>query len=63
MLKFFGSSECKSSSFQSLVGPLNFRASLVYRAEYVVDDYSFEEGFKGNSDEGLDDIAKLGIIA
>ena len=39
---------------------MNFRASYVHSAEYAVDDYSFEEGVKGNSDEGLD-ISKLGI--
>ncbi|XP_028792582.1 DEAD-box ATP-dependent RNA helicase 53, mitochondrial [Neltuma alba] len=56
----FGSGVFKSSAFHSQAGPLNFRASLVPRAEYAVDDYSFEEGPKGNSDDGLD-IAKLGI--
>ena len=40
-------------------GPLNFRASLVHSVEYVVDDYSFEEGNKGNSDEGLDIVSSL----
>lgn len=61
MLNFLGPSECnKSSAFHSLAGPLNFRASYVHSAEYAVDDYSFEEGVKGNTDEGLD-IAKLGI--
>ncbi|KAI9114618.1 hypothetical protein K1719_014316 [Acacia pycnantha] len=56
----FGSGGFKSSAFHSQSGPLNFRTSLVPRAEYAVDDYSFEEGPKGNSDDGLH-IAKLGI--
>ena len=47
-------------AFHSKYGPLNFRSSLVSNAEYAVQDYSYEEGPKGNSDEGLE-IAKLGI--
>ena len=47
-------------AFHSKYGPLNFRSSLVSNAEFAVQDYSYEEGPKGNSDEGLE-IAKLGI--
>ncbi|XP_054798075.1 DEAD-box ATP-dependent RNA helicase 53, mitochondrial-like [Prosopis cineraria] len=56
----FGFGGFKSCAFHSPAGPLNFRASLVPRAQYAVDDYSFEEGPKGNNDDGLD-ISKLGI--
>ncbi|XP_061342792.1 DEAD-box ATP-dependent RNA helicase 53, mitochondrial-like [Gastrolobium bilobum] len=47
-------------SFHSKPETLNFRASLASRAEYAVADFPYEEGSKGNSDEGLE-IAKLGI--
>nr|KYP73311.1 DEAD-box ATP-dependent RNA helicase 53 [Cajanus cajan] len=49
-----------SRTFHSQPGPLNFRSSLCHRAEYAVDDFPYEEGSKGNADEGLE-IAKLGI--
>ncbi|KAK7372766.1 hypothetical protein VNO80_06154 [Phaseolus coccineus] len=49
-----------SRTFHSKPGPLNFRSSLYHRAEYAVDDFPYEEGSKGNADEGLE-IAKLGI--
>lgn len=56
----FGSGGFRSRAFHGQAGPLNFRASLVSRAEYAVDDYPLEEGHKGNNDESLE-VAKLGI--
>ncbi|BAT80843.1 hypothetical protein LR48_Vigan07g033000 [Vigna angularis] len=47
-------------NFHSKSGPLNFRSSVYHRAEYAVDDFPYEEGSKGNAEEGLE-IAKLGI--
>jgi len=47
-------------NFHSKPVPLNFRYSLYHRAEYAVDEFPYEEGSKGNADEGLE-IAKLGI--
>ncbi|RDX65727.1 DEAD-box ATP-dependent RNA helicase 53, mitochondrial [Mucuna pruriens] len=49
-----------SRTFHSKPGPLNFRSSSCHRAEYAVDDIPYEEGTRGNADEGLE-IAKLGI--
>lgn len=54
------SAAVNSRTFHSNPGPLNFRASSCHRAEYAVDDFPYEEGSKGNADEGLE-IAKLGI--
>lgn len=56
----FGSSGFMPRTFHAQAGPLNFRASLVSRAEFAVDDYPLEDGPKGNNDVGLE-IAKLGI--
>ncbi|KAL2316855.1 hypothetical protein Fmac_030731 [Flemingia macrophylla] len=49
-----------SRTFHSQPGPLNFRSTLCHRAGYAVEDLPYEEGPKGNADEGLE-IAKLGI--
>ncbi|KAK7320445.1 hypothetical protein VNO77_29922 [Canavalia gladiata] len=49
-----------SRTFHTTPGPLSFRSSLPYCAEFAVADFPFEEGSKGNADEGLE-IAKLGI--
>ncbi|KAI4308161.1 hypothetical protein L6164_031263 [Bauhinia variegata] len=57
---FFGSSGGIARAFHAQSGPLNFRASLISQAGLAVADYSYEEGPKGGSDEGLE-IAKLGI--
>ncbi|KAJ9685892.1 hypothetical protein PVL29_014992 [Vitis rotundifolia] len=47
-------------NFRSQSGPLDFRASVVSRAEYAVADFSDEEKSSKGGDEGLE-ISKLGI--
>ncbi|KAK9085873.1 hypothetical protein Sjap_026284 [Stephania japonica] len=55
---------CGGRGLHSRVNPMEFRASVVARAEYAVDDFSDEERGSGKkagaADEGLE-ISKLGI--
>lgn len=55
-----GFSGFRVRNFRSQSGPLDFRASVVSRAEYAVADFSDEEKSSKGGDEGLE-ISKLGI--